>query len=108
MCSKGTQGTHSVVHTRREEAEGSASRRFSASAAPTVLSDYGSLGVPYCVCAAPTAVPGTPAPTNLGDTNPPTRAPTPLPTWGPNFADPTGTSDARRTAHDRHTTWHCA
>jgi hypothetical protein len=37
-------------------------------------------------CAAP-----TPAPTNVGDTNPPTRAPT----RGPNFADPTGTSDAR-------------
>jgi hypothetical protein len=38
---------------------------------------------------------GTPAPTNVGDTNPPTRAPTRLPTWGPNFADPSGTTDAR-------------
>jgi hypothetical protein len=40
-----------------------------------------------CACAAPTRVPtGTPAPTNVGDTNPPTRA--------PNFADPTGEGDA--------------
>ena len=37
---------------------------------------------------------GTPAPTNAGDTNPPTRAPTFAPTRGPNFADPTGESDA--------------
>jgi hypothetical protein len=47
-------------------------------------------------CAAPTRVPtGTAAPTNVGDTNPPTRAPTFVPTRGPNFADPTGTADAR-------------
>ncbi len=38
---------------------------------------------------------GTPAPTNVGDTNPPTLAPTSyVPTRGPNFADPTGESDA--------------
>ena len=37
---------------------------------------------------------GTPAPTNVGDTNPPTRAPTFAPTRGPNFADPTGKRDA--------------
>ncbi len=34
---------------------------------------------------------GTPSPTDLGDTNPPTRAPTFAPTRGPNFADPAGT-----------------
>ena len=38
---------------------------------------------------------GTYAPTNVGDTNPPTRAPTFAPTRGPNFADPTGAADAR-------------
>jgi hypothetical protein len=46
---------------------------------------------------------GTPAPTNAGDTNPPTLAPTFAPTSlaptfaptrGPNFADPTGKRDA--------------
>ncbi len=48
------------------------------------------------VCAAPTRVPtGTRAPTNVGDTNPPTRAPTFVPTRGPNFADPAGEADAR-------------
>ncbi len=36
----------------------------------------------------------TPAPTSVGDTNPPTHAPTFAPTRAPNFADPTGESDA--------------
>jgi hypothetical protein len=49
--------------------------------------------VRVCACAAPTRAP-TPAPTNVGDTNPPTRARTFAPTRGPNFADPTGESDA--------------
>ncbi len=47
----------------------------------------------FIVCAAPTRAP-TPVPANVGDTNPPTRATTFAPTRGPNFADPTGESDA--------------
>jgi hypothetical protein len=37
---------------------------------------------------------GTPAPTNVGDTHPPTRAPV---TLAPNAADPAGKSDAQQT-----------
>ncbi len=52
-----------------------------------VLTGYsaGNRIVRICACAAP-----TPAPTNVGDTNPPTRMPT---TFAPNFADSTGERD---------------
>ncbi len=51
-----------------------------------VLSAY-AMHCEFVACAAPTRVPtGTPAPTNAGDTSPPTRA--------PNFADPAGEGDA--------------
>jgi hypothetical protein len=59
-----------------------------------LASDYRTRAVRLCACAAP-----TPAPTNPGDTNPPTRAPTTsAPTYAPNFADPTGKSDAKPSA----------
>ncbi len=65
------------------------------STAAAVWSQQRTQAVRVCACAAPTPVPtGTAAPTNVGDTNPPTRAPTFAPTRGPNFADPTGTTDA--------------
>ncbi len=61
-------------------------------------SQQGPQTVRVCACAAPTPVPtGTPAPTNVGDTNPPTRALTFAPTRGPNFADPTGEGDTHHT-----------
>jgi hypothetical protein len=51
----------------------------------TVLSDYGTRALRICAYAAPTPVPtGTPAPTNVGDSNPPTLAPT-APTLSPRF-----------------------
>ncbi len=67
----------------------------SARTAAAVWSEYITNATRFIVCTAPTRIPtGTPAPTNVGDTNLPTRGPTFAPTPGPNFADPTGESDA--------------
>jgi hypothetical protein len=69
-------------------------RVFRADHGCCLVSDYRTSAVRLCACAAP-----TPAPTNPGDTNPPTRAPTTsAPTYAPNFADPTGKSDAKPSA----------
>ena len=80
-------GTPRPSTARTEEAHPSASTA-AACCRPTLCT------VILRLCTAPTRVPtGTPAPTNVGDTNPPTLATTFAPTRAPNFADPTGEGD---------------
>jgi hypothetical protein len=81
-------GTHMVSRTPRVPEQRSALARASGRTAAAVRSDCGTRAARVRACAAPTPIPtSTPAPTNVGDTNPPTR--------GPNFADPTGNCNAR-------------